>query len=225
MGSICCCFQVPDVEENVDSNGSHNGNCICPSCFIQSLMNKYGALFGRGEMHDIPSSIQGAGSLSSTMAPNNMPPETNGSRGGRLPNNANSQNFQLQQNGVVMRHEKGTGHSHLEPEPLRRSNVQISSKLLSGLDNLTGSYCEGGSKKCISESSVKVLLAKMESEVFCPSSEDEDVCPTCLEEYTPENPKIITQCSHHYHLSCIYEWMERSENCPICGKVICFLMS
>uniref|UniRef100_A0A3Q7GBW1 RING-type E3 ubiquitin transferase n=1 Tax=Solanum lycopersicum TaxID=4081 RepID=A0A3Q7GBW1_SOLLC len=46
------------------------------------------------------------------------------------------------------------------------------------------------------------------------SSEDEDVCPTCLEEYTPENPKIFTKCSHHYHLSCIYEWQERSETCP-----------
>lgn len=40
-----------------------------------------------------------------------------------------------------------------------------------------------------------------------------------LAEYTPENPKITTQCSHHFHLGCIYEWMERSESCPICGKV------
>lgn len=38
-------------------------------------------------------------------------------------------------------------------------------------------------------------------------------------DYTPENPKIITKCSHHFHLSCIYEWMERSETCPVCGKV------
>ncbi|XP_020586263.1 E3 ubiquitin-protein ligase At3g02290-like isoform X2 [Phalaenopsis equestris] len=50
------------------------------------------------------------------------------------------------------------------------------------------------------------------------SLEDEDVCPTCLEEYNPENPKIKTKCSHHFHLSCIYEWMERSDSCPICGK-------
>lgn len=38
-------------------------------------------------------------------------------------------------------------------------------------------------------------------------------------EYTPENPKITTRCSHHFHLGCIYEWLERSESCPICGKV------
>lgn len=42
----------------------------------------------------------------------------------------------------------------------------------------------------------------------------------CLAEYTTENPKIITECSHHYHLGCIYEWMERSDKCPVCGKVL-----
>ncbi|KAL8549249.1 hypothetical protein ACS0TY_008194 [Phlomoides rotata] len=51
---------------------------------------------------------------------------------------------------------------------------------------------------------------------------DEDLCPTCLEEYTEENPKIIAECSHHYHLSCIYEWMERSSKCPMCGKLMLF---
>ncbi|OAY70244.1 E3 ubiquitin-protein ligase, partial [Ananas comosus] len=50
------------------------------------------------------------------------------------------------------------------------------------------------------------------------SSEEEDDCPICLEEYTSENPRIILQCNHHYHLSCIYEWMERSQACPICGE-------
>ncbi|XP_020095566.1 E3 ubiquitin-protein ligase At3g02290-like isoform X2 [Ananas comosus] len=54
------------------------------------------------------------------------------------------------------------------------------------------------------------------------SSEEEDDCPICLEEYTSENPRIILQCNHHYHLSCIYEWMERSQACPICGEVMLF---
>ncbi|KAL6294880.1 hypothetical protein ACE6H2_003022 [Prunus campanulata] len=54
------------------------------------------------------------------------------------------------------------------------------------------------------------------------SIEHEDECPTCLEEYTPENPKTTMQCSHQYHLACIYEWMERSQNCPICSRVMLF---
>ncbi|XP_076943999.1 putative E3 ubiquitin-protein ligase RHB1A [Bidens hawaiensis] len=45
-------------------------------------------------------------------------------------------------------------------------------------------------------------------------------CPTCLEEYDEDNPKITTKCDHHFHLSCILEWMERSETCPVCDQVM-----
>ncbi|ESW25474.1 hypothetical protein PHAVU_003G039100 [Phaseolus vulgaris] len=54
------------------------------------------------------------------------------------------------------------------------------------------------------------------------STADEDVCPTCFEEYCEENPKITAKCKHHYHLGCIYEWKERSETCPTCRKVLDF---
>lgn len=43
-------------------------------------------------------------------------------------------------------------------------------------------------------------------------------CPTCLEEYDANNPKIVTKCEHHFHLACILEWMERSDTCPVCGE-------
>jgi hypothetical protein len=52
--------------------------------------------------------------------------------------------------------------------------------------------------------------------------EEEDVCPICLEEYDSENPNIITRCEHHFHLSCILEWMERSDACPICDQEMTF---
>ena len=39
-------------------------------------------------------------------------------------------------------------------------------------------------------------------------------------EYSDENPRITTACGHNYHLSCIYEWMERSNRCPVCDKVL-----
>lgn len=52
--------------------------------------------------------------------------------------------------------------------------------------------------------------------------DDEDVCPTCLDPYSEENPKILTQCNHHFHLACIYEWLERSQTCPICSRQMSF---
>lgn len=54
------------------------------------------------------------------------------------------------------------------------------------------------------------------------SSDNEDDCPICLEEYDFENPKIALQCNHSFHLGCIYEWMERSQACPVCAKVMLF---
>mmetsp|Transcript_14309 Transcript_14309/g.17327 ORF Transcript_14309/g.17327 Transcript_14309/m.17327 type:complete len:285 (-) Transcript_14309:600-1454(-) len=57
---------------------------------------------------------------------------------------------------------------------------------------------------------------------FSGSVEEENVCPTCLEEYTEENPAIVTKCGHSFHLGCIYEWMERSNRCPVCSKVMVF---
>ncbi|CAH9096667.1 unnamed protein product [Cuscuta europaea] len=52
--------------------------------------------------------------------------------------------------------------------------------------------------------------------------EEEDVCPTCLEEYSADNPRITAKCKHHFHLSCILEWRERSDTCPICNQeMIC----
>ncbi|KAL3829684.1 hypothetical protein ACJIZ3_018486 [Penstemon smallii] len=50
------------------------------------------------------------------------------------------------------------------------------------------------------------------------AANEEDSCPTCLEDYDVENPKITTKCNHHFHLSCILEWMERSDTCPICNQ-------
>lgn len=53
-------------------------------------------------------------------------------------------------------------------------------------------------------------------------TEEEDVCPICLEEYDDENPKNLTKCEHHFHLCCILEWMERSDSCPICDQEMIF---
>ncbi|KAL5078921.1 hypothetical protein RYX36_007342 [Vicia faba] len=53
-------------------------------------------------------------------------------------------------------------------------------------------------------------------------SSEEIECPICFDGYTIQNPMITIKCSHHYHLSCIYEWMNMSDTCPACRQVIVF---
>jgi hypothetical protein len=50
-------------------------------------------------------------------------------------------------------------------------------------------------------------------------NDDPDTCcPTCLEPYTPGDPRAFTDCGHHFHVQCIYAWFERGkETCPVCG--------
>jgi len=52
------------------------------------------------------------------------------------------------------------------------------------------------------------------------SLDEDDVCPTCLDVYDAENPRYMTSCGHHFHLQCVYEWMERSQTCPVCSEVL-----
>lgn len=123
--------------------------------------------------------------------------------------------------------EKGSSHTHEETEPLRGGNDIIdadSGCLNSGNKWNECTTCEEVPKEYSSKNSLKLAAAKMVTGFahFYSNPDDEDVCPTCLEEYTTENPKILTKCTHHFHLGCIYEWMERSENCPVCGKTMEF---
>jgi hypothetical protein len=37
-----------------------------------------------------------------------------------------------------------------------------------------------------------------------------------------ENPKTFTECGHHFHLPCLYEWLERKDVCPLCESKISF---
>eukprot|EP00735_Rhodelphis_limneticus_P014215 TRINITY_DN8214_c0_g1::TRINITY_DN8214_c0_g1_i1::g.10174::m.10174 TRINITY_DN8214_c0_g1::TRINITY_DN8214_c0_g1_i1::g.10174 ORF type:complete len:147 (-),score=-10.52,sp/Q8LE94/RING3_ARATH/54.29/1e-19,zf-RING_2/PF13639.1/1.5e+04,zf-RING_2/PF13639.1/4.2e-11,zf-rbx1/PF12678.2/1e+04,zf-rbx1/PF12678.2/1.1e-07,zf-C3HC4_2/PF13923.1/1.5e+04,zf-C3HC4_2/PF13923.1/2.7e-07,zf-C3HC4/PF00097.20/1.5e+04,zf-C3HC4/PF00097.20/1.1e-06,zf-RING_5/PF14634.1/1.1e+04,zf-RING_5/PF14634.1/1.1e-06,zf-C3HC4_3/PF13920.1/7.3e+0 len=57
------------------------------------------------------------------------------------------------------------------------------------------------------------------------SSDQEDICVTCLEEFTVEHPAVPTACGHRFHLSCIFEWQERSPACPVCGSPMRFCES
>ncbi|XP_065854972.1 E3 ubiquitin-protein ligase At3g02290-like [Euphorbia lathyris] len=223
MGAVCCCLHPEDFEDYMNPNSSVYRNCMCLSCFLQNFLHVYSSLFRRGEVHSVPSSIQGAASMTSSASLDNSLSDMYRSPPRPLPYDADPRYFRLQRDGLVSRREKGSSHAHEESEPLR-GDFDADSDSLSTGDKWTPSTCEEGSKEQQARSSLKLSSAKSPVGVgyIYSSSEEEDVCPTCLDEYTPENPKIVTKCSHHFHLGCIYEWMERSDSCPVCGKVMVF---
>ncbi|XP_010525134.1 PREDICTED: E3 ubiquitin-protein ligase At3g02290 isoform X1 [Tarenaya hassleriana] len=223
MGSISSCFRVEDFEEHVNSSSSVYRNCPCLRCLVHNFLNVY--IFPRS----VTSSLEGFGSItSSTASHDNFLTDTFPSTPRPLPYDTDPRYFlPSQRDSLVSRREKGSGHSHEEWEPLRSdSNVDSESFGLGGIGSkwVSKSVPEDGSKEGYSKSTLRIMQSKTTAgnETMYVLSEDEDVCPTYLEEYTVENPKIVTKCSHHFHLGCIYEWMERSENCPVCGKVMEF---
>jgi hypothetical protein len=50
------------------------------------------------------------------------------------------------------------------------------------------------------------------------------IYPACPRPPLPseDNPKVLTRCSHHFHLPCLYEWLERSQTCPVCDRSMQF---
>lgn len=223
MGAACCCLR-DECEDLASPNNSIYRNCICLRCFIQNFFHMYTSLFHRGDEHGLASSAQGTTSLSPMASLDNSLADTYRSPPRPLPYDVDPRYFRLQRDGLVSRREKGSSHAHEETEPLRTNEVDEQSESLSSKTKWNEFRCDEDSKEYNSKSSLKLSAARATTgfaHIFT-SSEDEDVCPTCLDEYTIENPKIITQCSHHFHLGCIYEWMERSDNCPVCGKVMAF---
>ncbi|XP_012481995.1 probable E3 ubiquitin-protein ligase RHB1A isoform X2 [Gossypium raimondii] len=102
-----------------------------------------------------------------------------------------------------------------DSESFRETLSRGSFETLPTCEDLEESDCKTQSGLLLSprKSEVSKLTESKES-----TAEEEDACPICLEEYGTENPKLITKCEHHFHLSCILEWMERSDTCPICGQ-------
>ncbi|WJX65770.1 hypothetical protein P8452_50394 [Trifolium repens] len=219
MGSVCCCLSFDDFEDYANPNNPVYRNCVCLSCLLQNLLNVYSSIFRRGEAHSIPSSLQGTASMTSATSLDNSLSDMYRSPPRPLPYDAEPRFFRLQRDGLVSRREKSSSHSNEETEPLR-SDVDTDSEPLNSAEKWNECACEDETKIYRSKSASRLSSAKYTAGagLIYASSEEEDICPTCLEEYTKENPKIITKCSHHFHLGCIYEWMERSDNCPVCGK-------
>ncbi|CAH2055304.1 unnamed protein product [Thlaspi arvense] len=219
MGCVSSCFRVQDIDEYMNPSSSVYRNCPCIRCLAHNFLNLYITVFGREETRSLPSSVQTTASMTSSSSHDNFLSEAFRSTPRPLPYDADPRYLR----SLVSRRDKGSSHSHEETEPLRSDNDADSESLGCKWANNKSIISGKDSKEEYSgKSSLRILKSKSASDNMYILSEDEDVCPTCLEEYTSENPKIVTKCSHHFHLGCIYEWMERSENCPVCGKVMEF---
>eukprot|EP00545_Synedropsis_sp_CCMP1620_P008215 CAMPEP_0119007144 /NCGR_PEP_ID=MMETSP1176-20130426/2800_1 /TAXON_ID=265551 /ORGANISM="Synedropsis recta cf, Strain CCMP1620" /LENGTH=207 /DNA_ID=CAMNT_0006959219 /DNA_START=468 /DNA_END=1091 /DNA_ORIENTATION=- len=53
----------------------------------------------------------------------------------------------------------------------------------------------------------------------------DDECVICMESFSKDNPRMPTLCGcgenkTYFHLPCLYQWMEQSEECPSCRQTI-----
>ncbi|KAJ8762377.1 hypothetical protein K2173_007535 [Erythroxylum novogranatense] len=73
--------------------------------------------------------------------------------------------------------------------------------------------------ECASESA----LEKLKAESFRTNSGETDQyddCVICLEDFSGDQFLTKMPCSHVFHQSCIFDWLERSNACPLCrGKL------
>ncbi|KAL5715532.1 hypothetical protein ACHQM5_017339 [Ranunculus cassubicifolius] len=215
MGAFCCCPCGEEFDEYSHPSSSIYRHCICLRYFFHQLLSRSSAVFHRLEDHSTVLSTQGNTSSPSTEL--GTSPDNAFSVPRPAPYEADQRHSRLQRDGLVFRREKSTSNFQEESQPLRRIGSS------SGMEPLTV-----GKKWSRTDSDEESKIGTKASQGLAYTlqwPEDEDVCPTCLDEYTPENPKIITRCAHHFHLGCIYEWMERSETCPICGKEMEFCES
>jgi len=124
-------------------------------------------------VHAIPSSIQGAASMTSTASLDNSLSDIYRSPPRPLPYDADPRFFRS-------RREKGSSHLNEESDPLRGdADADTESLNLGGKRNHTS---EDGSKE-YRKSTVRLSSANLSTGagVVYSSSEEEDVCPTCLE--------------------------------------------
>ncbi|KAJ6712907.1 hypothetical protein OIU79_008991 [Salix purpurea] len=228
MGAFCCCPCSDEHEEHAYSGNSIYRHCICVKFFFHQLLSGYGTMSHRLEGRIVLPAQEGT-SLSSAGAGTGLSDgsanDTQLSPSRSVPYDTDQRYAHLQRYGLVSR--KSMTHFQEETQPLRRNMSSSGVESLGFGRKRKGIDSEDDNKLGFSELSDKSLTTEVAQGLnyVQPSSEDEDACPTCLDEYTPENPKITTRCSHHFHLGCIYEWLERSESCPICGKEMEFCES
>lgn len=125
----------------------------------------------------------------------------------------------------VPRHHRTGSGAHSNPSwdtgsPERSHNAAaVSCKAAGGSSKLVKGGLGGSSPSLADMESGGVGTAML---LGGEDQDDDDCCPTCLEVYTTDNPRIWTRCGHHFHMQCIYAWSERKETCPLCESHILF---
>ncbi|XP_071693966.1 uncharacterized protein [Rutidosis leptorrhynchoides] len=202
MGSLCSCFRSFDPDdESVDSD-DHEQVQESSGVVNRNAQDNFASF-----LHNLTNKCEAVlGRRGNEPAPwSYQGPSSSQTTIAQIGSSGSSSSSSIS----FIRYEKGSNLSQVEPEPVYESNIQLIPS-------------EEGPLKCHPETHLMAALNKVKTNINTVSQDDEDVCPICLEEYTNENPRIVTKCWHHFHLGCIYEWNERSETCPVCSKLMVF---
>lgn len=154
--------------------------------FLLPLHMQYGSTFHRLEGRSISSPIQGASLASSGIAttlPDNSSNDIHLSVSRPVPSDSDQRYSRLQRDGLVSRRDKSITHFQEDSQTLRRNMSSSGTESLGFGKKWNGVESEEDGKLSHSESSEKALSAKVAFGLAYTQtpSEDEDVCPTCLD--------------------------------------------
>ncbi|KAI3934739.1 hypothetical protein MKW92_006153 [Papaver armeniacum] len=202
MGALCCCLRADQLDEYVNPNNTIFRSCLCLGC----ILNAYTALFRRDEMHPIPSAIESTATLTSQTSNDDSLASTY-----RSPP---SQKMSAQHASKVSNKLFGNWYFSI----FSLSNIILISLSIKVILMVCLLYFVDSIRAL---KWVNVAFSAIEKRWLLRINYANFLFTSTCRIYSGK-PKILTQCSHHYHLVCIYEWMERSETCPVCGKVMVF---
>lgn len=206
MGACCSCLGREDFDYEEDRNG-----CCCRCC-SQCCCGMYDALFHPLRDRDAGANVRSA-----------SPSQSAGLLGGI----SSGSSVSIMYNTPPDRRYLWPVDDASRPSFLQNKNSDALSRNNGGegavvMHNMKGAdYAEGKTAgEDLNKFQESIKLGKVGS--LNSLLDAEDICPTCLEGYDHENPKINTKCGHHFHLACILEWMERSNHCPVCDREMAF---
>lgn len=71
----------------------------------------------------------------------------------------------------------------------------------------------------VSKGLTKEQIGKIPSKAWRPSVCKATSCSICYEDFSIANRvKILAECGHEYHDTCINKWLENEKRCPVCNK-------